>query len=165
MTVDTKEQPKRPNPDYSNVALNLCNPDAVLQLLVEKATHESHLEHLKTELKDNPIYQELMATEEYLRERAGEIREAIEQHGSYQDIDAGVYAVKYAKKSRAYHVEPFKERFPKLVNAVVEEAINVKALAGLVKGGLIKEDELLNPLMMDGQPVITETESYAFYIR
>jgi len=163
-----EDQKKLKNaPDYTNSAENLCNPAEVMDLLAKlhaeettKATLEGKVKKQCAELVDS-----IARSGEVITQIIEQIRGAVDAYGSYQDIETGEYAVKYRRITKTYHVEPFKERFPKYVNAVVEEAINIKALEGLVKGGLIKEDELLKPLMVDGQPVITETPQYAYFIR
>ena len=96
-----------------------------------------------------------------LAEVGKKLREAIETHGSYQDIGTGEYAVKYRRMIKTYHVDPFLLKYAKFAPAVVEQTINVKALEGLIKGGLIDGEDLKHPDV----GVITETANYAYYIR
>jgi len=176
----TTESKQRKNIDYTNSAENLCNPGEVMDLLVQLHAEEAIKVALEGQLKErcNELVDGITKSEEVIAQIQKKIKEAIDQFGSYQNIESGEYAVKYRRMSKSYHVEPFKLQYPKYVPAVVEETINIKALEGLVKGGLIKQDELLQPLMVDGlekirrtgkckvcEPVVTETASFAYFIR
>ena len=149
--------------DYTNSAENLCNPGEVMDLLVKlhseesiKATFEDKLKEQCAELVDG-----IAKSLEVIAQIQKQIKEAVDQFGSYQDLETGEYAVKYRRMSKSYHVEPFLVKYSKYATAVVEQAINVKALEGLIKGGLLNEEDLKHPDI----GVITETPTYAYYIR
>lgn len=150
-------------PDYSQSAENLCNPEGVKELLDKLHGEQQNLNVLNARLKatNSELMELIFNTEQVIGFCQTEIRKAVEAQGSYQDIEAGDYAVKYRRMHKDYHVEPFKQFYPKYVSAVVEETINVKALEGLIKGGLISEDNLKHPEV----GVITEAPQFAFFIR
>ena len=145
--------------DYTNSAVKLCNPDQVRDLTVEKRRLENLVAACQEKLKTNKAYLQLQDHERALGEIAGKIKKAIDDFGSFQDIEAGVYALKYKRISKVYHVDPFKEHYAKYATAVVEETINAKALEGIIKGGLIEEADLKM------HKVITEDVGYAYYVR
>lgn len=149
----------REKPDYTNSAENLCNPEEVKALLTRHFGLKGSIAEMEKELEADPAYRNLVNSQAQLLELEKEIKKAIETYGSYQDIEGGHYAVKYRRLKKGYHVEPFKKQYPQFIPAVVEEAINVKALEGLVKGNLITEEHL----KVGG--VITEEAQYAFFIR
>lgn len=149
--------------DFSNSA-DIKNPKEVKLLLDELHTEQASLEEMQGKIPIK-LTEAISKQKDAISLILQKVKETIIEHGSYQDIETGSYGVRYGRKIKSYHTEPFKERFPKLIDAVIEEAVNVKALEGLLKGGLIQQDELLKPLMVYGQPVITEKISYAFYVR
>lgn len=150
-------------PDYTESAEKLINPTEVVVLLDDLHFQQGVMADIEAKIKEKCADEVEAASRqgEVLAELQNRIRKAIDTFGSFQDIEAGVYGVKYRRMTKHYHVEPFKRRYEKYVPAVVEETINVKALEGLVKGGLLTEDDLKHPEI----GVITETPSFAYYIR
>mgnify|MGYP001616783495 CR=1 FL=1 len=150
---------EKKNPDYSNSAVNLCNPPEIGRKLMDYQDCQAKVRTLEANLQAIPEFQDLQDCQKKLAELNAQIRSMVDAQGSYQDIDNGFYAVKYVRKSKVYSVEPFKEHYPKYVPAVVVETINVKALEGLVKGGLIPEADL------EMYKVFTTDISYAYVVR
>lgn len=150
-------------PDYSESAENLCNPEQVLTELLAFKKAMTTLNGLKKELETlNPeLFEAIEAQMKVVEDVTMKLKASVDEFGSYQDIEAKNYAVKFRRMSKIYHVEPFKRRYERFVSAVIEETINVKALEGLVKGGLISSDDLKHPDI----GVITETPTYAYFIR
>ena len=147
------------NRDYANSAVNLCNPPELKQALEQRQSFTSHISNLKALLEAYPEWGDLQRAEIRLADQDQYIKDLIDQHGSYQDLENGYYAVKYIRKSKVYHTEPFKEHYQKYVPAVVVETINAKALEGLVRGGLIEEADLRM------HKVLTEDIGYAYVVR
>ncbi len=148
-------------PDYTNSAENLVNPEEVKALLDELHQHQGNLSSYEDELKtaNEELVSKIELRKEAISDVMGRLKASIEEHGSYQDIEAGLFAVRYRRMIKAYHVNPFLQHYSKYAPAVVEQTINAKALDGLVKGGLIKVDDLKDA------GVITETPQFAFYVR
>ena len=147
--------------DFTESAENLCNPEPVKALL-EKLS--------KAQASQNKIQEELRASNTVLVEKLekhtavvtglqAKIREAVEEHGSYQDLDGERYAVKYARKTEGYNLEPFKSQFPKFVELCVRESIDVTALRAQIRGKLVTAKQL------EDAGVLEYTTSYAFYVR
>jgi hypothetical protein len=162
--------------DFSESAENLTNPDEVRTLL--NGLHTIQLEKANLEAKLREESKELV---EAIEAKEGEIKAvmldlkgdpknkitgAIENYGSYQDTENEHYAVRYRNIIKSYHVEPFKEQYRKYVTAVIVESINVQALKGLIKGGLILEADLKDDTSGTGLgAVMTETIQYSYYVR
>ena len=144
--------------DYTNSAVNLCNPEQLRQLLTELHARQKDLEEASARIPQD-IAVEIGRLGERVSDLQKKIRVAIDEHGSYQDIENGDYAVKYKRISKVYNADPFKEHYAKYVPAVVVETINAKALEGIIKGGLIEEADLKM------HKVITEDMGYAYYVR
>ena len=147
--------------DYTNSAENLCNPLTVGNLLNELHLEEGYKATLEDKLKERcaKLVNGIAERGATIAELQKQIREAIETHGSYQDIPRGHYAVKYRRISKTYNAEKFAGFFEKFVPAVIIQVVNEAALEGLIKGGLIKEEELENC------DVIQKETKYAFIIR
>jgi len=148
-------------PNYENSAENLCNPPEVGGKLTELHSYQEEIKRLEDLLTENAIYQSLMGYQKQVADLTAQIKDLVDAQGSYQNLEAGDYAVKYRRMIKSYHVEPFKIHYEKYISAVIEETINVKTLEGMVKGGVINGDDLKHPDV----GVITETPTYAFYIR
>lgn len=138
-----EEKPKS-NPDYSSTVVNLCNPPAVLEALNYLHECEALADELKAKIEalDPELQKQYDAASTTVREALKALHELIDTQGSYQDIDAGLYALKYGRTFTNYKVEPFKAAFPKLVPLVVEEVVNVQALKGQLKAKTVTEEEL-----------------------
>lgn len=154
--VETKKAP-----DYSNSAENLCNPLGVKELLDRLHQEQTILNTFNEELKTNnaELFGQIEDCTKRIADLTANIKSAVEAQGSYQNIEAGDYAVKYRRVSKSYDAEHFQSAFPQFVPAVIVPTVNVDALKGLIKGGLITEDELKH------NRVLIETTQHAFYIR
>ena len=151
-------------PDYTNSAENLCNPAEVREILLAQRARHKELDYLNEQAQafiPDDIKDRINALQQEIALEAESLRGYIDTFGSYQDVEAGVYGVKYRRMMKSYHVEPFKLKYPKFVPAVVEETINVKALEGLIKGGLLNAEDLKHPDV----GIITEIPQFAFYVR
>lgn len=155
--------------DFTNSAENLCNPEEVKVLLVNLHDQQLVLADQKAKLREQSkeLVEEIEQTEAMIAAIELDLKGdtklgivgAIEQYGSFQDTENEHYAVRYRRMMSTYHVPPFKKWYEKYVSAVIEESVNVQALKGLIKGGLMTEDELKH------KKVITEEAQYAYYIR
>ncbi len=147
--------------DFTESAVKLCNPEPVKVLLEKLSTAQSLVNSLSEELdaKNGPLVKKITKQNETIASLQLEIREAVEEHGSYQDLDGERYAIKYARKTEGYNLEPFKTQFPKFVELCVKETLDVRALKGQIKGKLITEQELIDA------SVLEYSETYAFYVR
>ena len=158
MTTETKK-----NPDYSNSAVNLIEtrPEVFGLIMDEYYLAEESKEELRKELETTELFKRWADACTRASSKKDEVIKAIEEYGSYQNIETGEYAIKQAKQSKHYNAKPFmeSENFLKYIPAVIEQSINVKALEGLVKGKLITEEELKET------GVITTTETYAYIIK
>ena len=150
---------EKKKPDYSNSAENLCNPPEVGRKIMELQDAQSRARTIEADLQKNETYLLLKGQEEIIADITAQIKDMVDTQGSYQDIESGFYAVKYRRMIKEYHVDPFLEKFPKFAPIVVQQVINTSALQGQIKGKLLTEEELKEA------GVITETPTYAYYIR
>lgn len=119
----------RKNPDYSASAMNLTNDARLLELL-------------------GGLYS-LQAS----RQRQ---QEAIESFGSYQDMEAGHYALKQRRVTVTYSAAAVRTAMPDFAKAVIEETVNKAKIEGLAKGGLITPAQV--------EAVSTKAESFRYVI-
>lgn len=148
---------KKELPDYSKTAECLCNPATVKKLLDALHKRQQTLFVIREHLPPK-VMRAIAHQEEKIAELNKEIREAVEQHGSYQDIEAGEYAVKYRRIHKEFNAGTFAEKFPEYPTAI-KKAVDVSKLQGLIRGGLITEDEL------KVKGILTEEQTFAFYIK
>jgi len=127
--------------DFSESAVKLTNPDEVKELLEQLSAKEAILGNLKEELlkQSKEILDKISAKTSLIDDTKKAIREAVEQHGSYQDLENERYAV--------------------FVELCIKETIDVQALKGQVKGKLITEEQL------EDAGVLTWDTGYSFYVR
>lgn len=149
------------NPDYTESAEKLVNPIEVKDLLDQLHLEEQTKADLEQQLREHSaeIVDAITKMGQVIAVTQKQIKEAVEEHGSYQDTDAGVYGVKYRRTSISYDAEKFIVSFPNFVPVVIKSSVNEPALDGLIKGKLIAIEELKNC------DVIKEDFKYAFYIR
>lgn len=148
--------------DFTESAVNLCNPPELKELLEKLATEKETMQKLTDELhaSNTELAQKIVDQQSAVSDIEQLIRETVEEKGSYQDTEAERYAVKYKRKTAAYgNVEAFKKKFPKFAELCITESIDVNALKGQIKGKLITEEDL------EKAGVLTYDESFAFYVR
>jgi hypothetical protein len=154
MEVKTKR-----NTDYSQSAINLCNPPEVRTLLDNYVALQSEIDNLDLTLRAMPEYEQLTERQQSLASARKEIEQTVEKYGSYQDVDAGRYGLKQRAVTIRYEVGDFENCYPEFVPAVLTKSINVEALKGLLKGGLLGEEGLRRI------GVIQEKETFRFIIK
>jgi len=154
----TTEQKKK-NPVYQ--AVNQTNAPEVKDALDELHVMQSDLESVKQDLMNcmPELYENMESLQRSVIKQTARIKELIQTHGSYQDAEAGEYALIYERKTPVYDAQAFKARYPQFIPAVIVEAVNPDALKGLIKGGLLKQEELeadaLKENGLHANPVIT----------
>jgi len=154
------EAKEKKRADYSNSAENLINPPEIGEKLKELHKTELRIAELEAWLGGEcPEYMELKETEQKVADLTAQIKDMIDAQGSYQDTDLGWYAVKYRRVSKSYDPEPFIQAYPQFVPAVIINSVNTQALQGLIKGGLITEDDLKKNL------VLKESISHAYVVK
>ena len=148
--------------NYSESAVNLTNAEEIKAKLVDLEGYQINLavaqadaeqcipEDIKKRIADNALV---------VGSLKEEIRALIDLLGSYQDMEAGRYAVKQRRVSVSYDAIKFEAAFPLLSPAVIVKTVNPAALKGLIKGGLVSETEL------SIKQVSQESESFAYIIK
>ena len=160
MTTETR----RKNIDYSASAVNLTNS---VQLLVDLRAMRGLTDQI-AELQakmDACIPQDLKdlmsSLQTQLNGCSQGVRTDIDTYGSYQDLDSGMYAVKQRKVSVSYDPARFKFLYPQYAPAIIVESVDTAKLKGLIKGGLLKEEDLKHPDVA----IAKETESFAYIVK
>lgn len=139
------EKIAKKNADYSASAVMLTNPPQVMDLLIKFKKETSSLSVI-SEAIDKTIPKELKDQRDILEkwhiETANDLRKAIDEFGSYQDTEKGEYAVKQKRESITYQAVSVRCHLPeKLHSLVLIESVDVKALDGLVKGGIVTPEQ------------------------
>ena len=144
--------------DYSASAENLCNPPEVGEKLTELHIAQEQVKLFEGALKENENFLEMKRYEQQVSDITAQIKDMVDALGSYQVVGEA-YAVKYRRISKSYDAQAFKEHYPRESAVVIEESVNVKALEGLIKGGLLMPDDLKE------KGITQESLSYAYFVR
>ena len=143
--------------DYSKSAVNLCNPVEVLDLLMEYKEVKKTIVDLEEKLmQESTVYLALKQREQDIQIVDGLLRAAIDKFGSYHDSNTDLVAIKQRRIRKAYDARRFSELFPQFAPAIIEQTVNVPSLYGLIKGGLLSEEEIA--------PCVSESETFAYII-
>ena len=140
-----EKEKKAKTSDYSATAINLCNPPEVRAKYDEWNQACALLKRAEDALAEATpeLCKAVDMAEDVIKKLRGELVVLIKEHGGYQDLERGEYALIYAAKTSEYQVtENFKSQYPKLVPLCIEEAINVASLKGCITGKHITEAEL-----------------------
>jgi len=143
--------------DYSNTAVNLCNPPELKTLLANLAPLKALETVLQADIAATPSSIQLALLQKEIAESEGKIRIAIDIFGSFQDTEAGVYAIRQRRISVTYVASRVKEFLRSYATAVIEEVVNKSKLEGLRKGGLVTQEDL--------DRCSDTTESFAYIIK
>ena len=150
------------NTDYSASAVKMVNPPEIKILLGELQKLKADMLILNEQV-DALIPQELRdrieICQKWIIEKELDIRLAVDMFGSYQDLEQGQYAIKQRKISKSYDAQKFEAIYPQYSPAVIIKAVDTTKLNGLIKGGLITNDELIL------HAITKETESFAYIIK
>ena len=143
--------------DYSKNAVNLCNPVEVLDLLMEYKEVKKTIADLEEKLtQESTVYRALKQREQDIQIVDGLLRAAIDKFGSYHDSNTDLVAIKQRRIRKAYDARRFSELFPQFAPAIIEQTVNVPSLYGLIKEGLLSEEEIA--------PCVSESETFAYII-
>lgn len=136
---------KKKNPDYSSSAVSLYNNPKLGDMLAAlHALQES--DRVQQNLADSYIPEEvkesLKNSQRMIAGVQAAIREAIEQLGSYQDVEAGCYAVKQRRESVIYQPALVRRTLPETyANMVIVESVDSKKMEGMIKGGFVTQEQ------------------------
>ena len=155
---------EKKNIDYTLSAVNLTNPleveldlRAIKGLTGQLAELQAKMEALIPEdMKDL-----MTSLQTQLNAATQGTKTDIDTYGSFQNLDEGLYAIKQRKVSVSYDAARFKFLYPQYAPAIIIESVDTAKLKGLIKGGLIKEEDLKHPDVA----VAKETESFAYIVK
>ena len=132
--------------DYSKTVIDLNNSIAVGDLLLAWGEARKRFDEANAAYTDaTESLPEAIAhvkAGSNLAEAHAAVKEAITRLGSYQDIAEGLYALKQRRQSISYDPVKVRNEFPQFADAVIEETANGTKLHGLLKGGLVTEEQL-----------------------
>ena len=144
----TKKNPStsvRMNPDYTASAVNLVNPPPVisgLKLMKDIMADIAMLEAKIADCVPVELKGALIVAQANLDGVIKNIKANIDAYGSYQDTEKGEYALKQRKESITYKPELVIETLEsKLASLIIVNAVDTKALDGLVKGKLVSPEQ------------------------
>ncbi len=132
---------EKKNTDYSASAVNLINPPQVEGLLRDLQTEQISAAQLRNQadaLIPDELKTKIKQHDDRATKLASDIRKAIDELGSYQDLVKGWYAIKQRRESVIYKPELVRQYAPsKVASFVLVESVDSKALDALVKAGQI----------------------------
>jgi hypothetical protein len=151
---------EKKNNDYSKTAVNLTNPPQVKELLDKLHGYQALKENIEQEIPEE-LQKRLAEVGKLIVDTTAQVKSAIQQFGSYQDVELGHYGVYQEVNTPEYRADCFigKSIFKDFESVVIKPTINVDALRALIKGGLLTEDTLRE------QGVITDKKTFKFVIR
>ncbi len=159
-----EETKVRKHIDYSASTVNLCNPLDVQIDIHAYAGLSKHIEEVKAQI-DATIPQELKdllsSLQCQLEACLQAVKTDIDAKGSYQDLVQGWYALKQRKVSVSYDAARFEYLYPQYAPAIIVKAVDTAKLKGLIKGGLLKEEDLKHPDV----GIAKETETFVYIIK
>ncbi len=149
------------NPNYEYSAERLTNPESVRLLLLTRLGLNSRVAELQRELEmqNHDLMGSIKILTRDLAANEAEIRNTVLIEGGYQDVDAGLYALRQRRVTYTYDPISFKESYPEYAPAVIKETVDTVKLGGLIKGGL------LNMAALERDLVAVPSESFAFILR
>ena len=140
-----EEKKPRKNPDYSTSAVNLTNPPQVVDLLAKYHAEEEMLFALSKKADEavpQDIKDAIASQSKAIIETGKAIRLAIDQLGSYQDVESGWYALKQRRESIAYKPELVRQYAPsKVASFVLVESVDSKAMEAMLKTGQLSLEQ------------------------
>ena len=131
---------EKKNPDYTESAVNLTNPPEVIKAMGERESFASHIANLKALLEAYPEWEELRKAEQRLTDHDQLIRKLIDNFGSYQDTERGIYGLKQIRKTITFLAEKIREVIPAFAEAVID-GVKKTQMNGLITGGLITQEQ------------------------
>jgi hypothetical protein len=149
------------NMDYSASAVNMCNPkivsDFMATLQVLKQDYDMAVSARNAAIPAT-LQVRVLETEAAVNSMAETIKAAVEQYGSYQDLETGHYALKQKAITVNYLPVKCHEVLPAaMVAAVIVESVDKGTVEALVKAGRITPEQQEN--------ISEKKESYRFIIR
>ncbi len=149
------------NMDYSNSAERLTNPESVRLLLLTRLGLNSRVAELQRELEmqNHDLMASIKILTRDLAANEAEIRNTVLIEGGYQDVDAGLYALRQKRVSYTYDPVNFRKEYPEYAPAIIRETVDTAKLGGLIKGGL------LNMAALERDLVAVPSESFAFILK
>ena len=130
---------EKKNPDYAASAVMLTNSPQVEGLLRELQNCQTAVSQLRNQadaLVPDELKGKIQRAEEQASKLSKDIRQSIDELGSYQDIDKGWYAIKQKRESISYKPELVRQYAPsKVASFVLIESVDSKAMDAMLKSG------------------------------
>ena len=130
---------EKKNPDYAGSAVMLMNAPQVEELLTKFRNEGNALSSISN-LIDEAIPKELKDQRDSIEKRhletAGALHKAIDEFGSYQNVELGAYALKQKRETIIYKPELVRQYAPsKVASFVLIESVDSKAMDAMLKSG------------------------------
>ena len=134
------------NPDYTNSAEKLTQSPEVKALLGTLSAANQAVTRFGKEWDEiaeaHPVYAAYKDAINIASDATKVLKASIDTYGGYQDILIGRYALKMISYSTTYLIPKIKEHIKDFADKIIIEAVNEKALKGLVKGELVTKEQL-----------------------
>jgi hypothetical protein len=96
------------------------------------------IDNLSVAISELPVVEELAFLKKLLDTIDADIKNTVLEHGGYQNLALGDYALQQERVSVSYNPVKVKEALPaKYAVAVIDETVNKTALEALVKSGAV----------------------------
>jgi predicted transcriptional regulator len=160
--METEAKTKKNN-DYSASAVNLNNNITVKELLDSLHTYQRNEAEIQQQVKASipkELLDQVTAIQDRIKTITDDLKKAVDELGSFQDVEKGEYAVKMRVCHVDYDAEAFEKHYPGYAPAVIDiqKTINKVSLKGLIKAEKITEDALKQA------NITTEKNTYRYII-
>jgi hypothetical protein len=148
------------NKDYSKSAKNLCNPPELEGYLMALRGLNEEKARYELALSETDLAKQIDFYSKQIDSIKAAIKELVRDSGSYQDLDAGLYAIQQIKRTVTYMPSKVKEFLPDYKDAIVKEFADGEVIAGLLKAKLIdpKKAELCEKVTESEDTFIIKAE-------
>jgi len=161
--VTEKVETKGKNKDYSASAVKLDNSPLLLSNLQELKALKSRLSALQEQIKTfipADLQAEVSNLISVIAEAEADLRDTIDEYGSYQDAEKGIYAIKQEKKSLIFKADVLERLYPELAPAFIIKGVDPKMLEAIQKNGRIIDNAGL-----EAAGALTVDKKYAYIIQ
>lgn len=130
------------NISYEASAVNLMNSPLVYQKLCELKEAQGVTDTFQKALEETEPYRRLSRCQDSIAKMTAGIKALIEEQGSFQDTEAGMYAIKQRRESIIYKPELVRQYAPsRVASFVLVESVDSKALDAMLKAGQITPEQ------------------------
>jgi hypothetical protein len=142
LTPTTNNHKPKRNPDYSASAERLTQSPFIKALLDDMLRQQADADRLKSLLNAYAEWAELQQINDTIAAIRRKIEESLPEHGGYQDVENGHYALRQRAVTVTYLPGKVHDVLPpQLQAAVIVESVDKGTVEALVKAGRITPEQ------------------------